>query len=76
MHTTEAGAMTCKQLFNNFSCNFKQMDQKRNLQRHRPSYDELEDEETVDSPNRPSAMKFLKNGDSAEDLDFDSCMES
>jgi len=50
--------MTCKPLFSNFSCNFRQLAEHQRLQE---GYDMLED-----NPKnaRPSAMKLLERVDS------------
>ena len=65
-----SGSMTCKQLFNHFSSSSKKGDQSRLFRQDRQSYEELEDDETMDSPKR---TKFLDRSDSQGDgLGYDS----
>jgi len=52
--------------------------QRKTLNQTRSPYDDeqMEDAETADSPKRPSAMKFLNNNDSKDELNYDSDCEN
>ena len=65
-------SMTCKQLFNTFNQSLKRTDQQKGLRQDRRSYEELEDDETVDSPKRTSAHQLLENSGSNEEMGYDS----
>ena len=53
--------MACKPLFSNFSCNFRQVEERHRFQEG--GSDEMDEEDDLNSP-RPSVMKFLEISDS------------